>query len=389
MGDLPQLVKQRALACTVCLFSVYSVAYILDSSEWGGLPRDLDVVELWSGAGTTAKAAQEGGLKAAEFDKHRVPGQTDVEGEINEDFTTLTGFKRAVSLVMRLRPGGLLGMGPDCSSFGFSPSSVCQRRPSEGFVGDQKRDCVKHGNLMANAAALFLCLALARDVHFWFENPAGSMIFSYLSVVLNTFARPGTQPAPGKFDHKQSMLTVSYCDRCAYITEDQRATENYYKKYKFMASGAWIQDAMRTCKCGGARHTPLMEDAGLGKKNGRPEHMKKSGEYPISLGRAIVRAWSDRAPGPGPSGSSSSSVSSRSAAGIPRVARAEAVAKPAARRAPRTAGVQVSKTQAPQAKKPRLQQVVEKDEEDEDSDPWSQVGAEDEDSDPWDEVAVA
>ena len=49
----------------------------------------------------------------------------------------------------------------------------------------------------------------------------------------------------------------------------------------------------------------------------------------------------------------------------------------------------MSKTQAPQAKKPRLQQVVEKDEEDEDSDPWSQVGTEDEDSDPWDGVAVA
>lgn len=384
MADLPQLVKQCALACTVCLFSIYTVAYILDSSEWGSLPRDLDVVELWSGAGTTARAAQERGLQAAEFDKYRVPGQTDVPGASNEDFTTLTGFKRAVSLVMRLRPGGLLGMAPDCSSFGFGPSSVCQRRAAGAFAGDQTRDCVKHGNLMANAAALFLCLALARDVHFWMENPAGSMIFSFLSGVLNTFARPGTQPATGKFDHKKSMLKVCYCDRCAYITEEQRATENYYKHFKFLASGAWIQAAMRTCQCGGARHIALMEDVGLGKKNGRPEHMKKSGEYPISLGSAIVQAWSDRVPGPGPSGSSSSS---RSAAGTPRVARAKAVAK--SQLAPRSPGVQVSKTQAGQAKKPRLQQVAEEDKEDEDSDPWSQVGAEDEESDPWDGASVA
>ena len=386
MGNLPQLVRQRALACTVCLFSVHSVAYILDSSEWGNLPRDLDVVELWSGAGTTAKAARERGLRAAEFDKYRIPGQTDVEGVQNEDFTTLTGFKRAVSLVMRLRPGGLLGMGPDCSSFGFGPSSICQRRAAEAFAGDQTRDCVKHGNLMAHAAGLFLCLALARDVHFWMENPAGSMIFSFLSGVLNTFARPGTQPANGKFDHNKSMLKVFYCDRCAYINEDQRATENYFKHFKFLASGAWIQAAMRTCQCGGARHIPLMEDVGLGKRNGRPEHMKKSGEYPISLGRAIVHAWSDRAPGPGHSDSSSSR---QSAAGIPRVARAKAVAKPAVQRAARSPGVQKSRAQAAQAKKPRLQQVAEKDEEDEDSDPWSQVGAEDEESDPWDGVDVA
>ena len=78
--------------------------------------RDLDVVELWSGAGHIAGAARESGHVAAEFDIERIPGHTNVAGPTSEDITTKGGFRRALRLVLRLRAGGLLWMAPLCCS---------------------------------------------------------------------------------------------------------------------------------------------------------------------------------------------------------------------------------------------------------------------------------
>ena len=97
--------------------------------------RDLDVVELWSGAGHIAGAARESGHVAAEFDIERIPGHTNVAGPTSEDITTKGGFHRALRLVSRLRLGGLLWVAPLCCSFVFPNSAKCNRKASN-FGGD-------------------------------------------------------------------------------------------------------------------------------------------------------------------------------------------------------------------------------------------------------------
>jgi hypothetical protein len=98
--------------------------------------RDLDVVELWSGVGSVAKAGRMGNRTCAEFDIDRWPGITDVAGPGQEDILTEFGFRKALHLTQRLRPGGLLWLAPLCSSFAFPDSSRCQRKKGD-FDGNQ------------------------------------------------------------------------------------------------------------------------------------------------------------------------------------------------------------------------------------------------------------
>jgi len=213
------------------------------------------------------------------FDIARSPGVSNVPGQGCEDFTHIDGFQNALKLVMRLRPGGLLAMAPDCSSFGFGPSSLTLRT-SMNFAGDESHEFVRQGNLMAHTAAFFLCLAILREVEAFMENPSGSTIFSFLDGTLKLFRSPGVEP-----------LYTFYGDRCAYLSNEERATQNYKKHYKFLSTGRWIQKAMKLCSCGSVPHEPLMDVDESGRRTGRREHMKRSGQYPPALGQAIVLAW--------------------------------------------------------------------------------------------------
>ena len=104
-------------ACRLVIFG-FTVSTILDSSQWASLPRDLDLAELWAGVGNVALAGRQAGHATCTFEK---------KDDLADDLLTPDGFLRAVTLVMRLRPGGLLGTAPTCSSFGFANSNKCPR----------------------------------------------------------------------------------------------------------------------------------------------------------------------------------------------------------------------------------------------------------------------
>ena len=254
--------------CVITLFGVFTISGVLQDPQFTNLPRDLDCVELWTEAQTLVQAARREGLQAAAFDIQQDPATRDI--------TTCTGFTEALRLVMRLKPGGLLAMAPDCSSFVFAPTSQSGRKRGQ-FEGDASREFVCKGNLQATIAAFFLHVAVARGVEAFLENPSGSMMFSYLAGTLTTLF----------------WMVKAFCDRCRYITAEQRATQNYKKHYKFMATGLWIHTAMQLCTCKG-RHTTLMDTGPNGEVNGKPADMKLSGLYPDALGAALVRAWLGR-----------------------------------------------------------------------------------------------
>ena len=110
-----------ALLPALMLFGIYAVTSVRENPLLSAVPRDLDVLELWSGAATVVPAARQFGLTAREFDKNR--GGMEVE----EDLSSHGGFHHALNLVLRLKPGGLLWMAPVCSSFVFADSSHTKR----------------------------------------------------------------------------------------------------------------------------------------------------------------------------------------------------------------------------------------------------------------------
>ena len=146
----------------------------------GGLPRDLYVVELWSGVGAVARAARKVGAAAQEFDINRVPGATDTDDpELTENILLEAGFLRALSLAMRLRKGGLLWMAPVCASWVFLCISRTKRHKAARYEGNVGCASVRDGNQMACMAALLYSVAFARGVDVVLENPSSSTIFMY------------------------------------------------------------------------------------------------------------------------------------------------------------------------------------------------------------------
>ena len=257
--------------CQSFLVHGLTVAAVLNSHEWMHLPRDLDCVEIFAGVGSIAAAAAEKGLRAAAYDKWRIPGAT----EEAEDILTLQGFRGAIALVMRLVSHGLLWLAPDCSSWGFLNCARCQRSEANGYMGDVTYPKVVAGNSMAESSVFLILLAAARGVKAALENPVGSHFFQYGPVM--------------DMAHSLNMVSA-YTHRCAFSVAP--FGKRYKKKYKFLATSSWIRGVFAACRCPGNVHLKLSSNK-VGKEgrmqtNGIKARLKESGAYPIALGQRVV-----------------------------------------------------------------------------------------------------
>ena len=262
------------------LFGIYTVYDVLRDPSFAALPRDLDVVELWSGVGSLVSAAKASGLQAEGFDIIRVKGVTDVPGEGNEDILTVFGFRKALSLVFRLKPGGLVWCAPVCSSFGFANGINCCRT-ADNAVGDESYKPVAEGNLMAQMAVFFFAVAIYRDVECGIENPASSALFRYIET----------------FMIGVTGVVTGMAHRCAYDKGPYPRIGP--KAYKFLATDRWIEEVNRRCTCpvltdvdgNSVQHQRMMSELKPNKHTGDKQLMSKSAAYPPALGACIVEQW--------------------------------------------------------------------------------------------------
>ena len=258
------------LCATLMIFGM-TVEDVLCNTEWSNSLRNLECVEIFAGVGSVAAAALELKLRAATYDKNRIPGST----EATEDITTQQGFRTAVSLVMRLVPAGLLWLAPDCSSWGYMNASQCKRKASNGYEGDPLYTKVVAGNAMVKATVFLMLLAACRDVRAAMENPLHSTMFRY--------------PLVGQVETALAM-TSAIAYRCAYSSEP--FGKRYLKGYRFLAIGKWIRGVAARCQCPDGAHTPLVTKKigsdGKVKHSGIAKRLKESGAYPLALGRRIV-----------------------------------------------------------------------------------------------------
>ena len=210
-----------------------TVATLLACAHLSGAPRDLDAVEIFSGVGSIAAAAQSQGFAARPFDKYRVMGCTDVDGETSEDMTVKSGFMNAVELVFRLRLGGLLWLAPVCASWIGLNISRTRRSAANMYHGDTTYPKVAQGNVMATACAMLMELAHSRGVELVLENPPCSSIFNFPPIA-----------------RVLQMLSPESCvtHRCAFDRGSPDG-KKLWKKYKFVGSRQWIQHLARPCTC--------------------------------------------------------------------------------------------------------------------------------------------
>ena len=219
------------LCATLTVFGL-TINAVLSSTLWLDLARDLDCVEIFSGVQSVVRAALEKGMRAQGFDKLLDP---------MDDITTPGGFRRAVTLVMRLAPGGLLWLAPVCSSWVFMNSSKCKRTAANGYRGDEGYKPVQLGNIMAEATAFLILLAYRRCCTAAMENPIQSVIFRYgpLQIVVEAL---------------RMVRTITY--RCAFSNAPYG--DRMKKGYCFLAIGEWIKQTSERCRCPGRVHKKLI-----------------------------------------------------------------------------------------------------------------------------------
>ena len=268
--------------------------------------RDLDVVELWSGVGAVVRAARVVGCSAEPFDLHRAPGRTDsANPKFTENIINPDGFVKALELVQRLRPGGLLWMAPVCSSWVFLRMSQTKRRrrnrcgaprlspplrkpqavrrsgwarsDTPRYVGDKTNAAVREGNLMADVATFFYLTALMRNVHAVIENPPGSTLFKY---------------GPLADALKNAPKHTATCSHCVF--SDAPYGMRFGKKFKMTCTSRWILKLARTCKRPNKKHLFCVKakyKGGVRKVTGIVDRLRASASYPRRMGEAIVAAW--------------------------------------------------------------------------------------------------
>ena len=124
-----RLAVLEGLGFDVVLFGL-TITAVLQNPNFISLDRNLHCLEMYMYSGQSshiARAAAAAGRSAAAYDK--LFSSASKEGSPQEafrkyggDITTYEGFFTAVTLTMRLAPGGLLFAAPDCSSFVGWPS---------------------------------------------------------------------------------------------------------------------------------------------------------------------------------------------------------------------------------------------------------------------------
>ena len=267
--------------CSLVIFGL-TVSAVLNSACD---QRDLDVVELWSGVAAIVAAARAAGFTARPFDKFRIKGATDTDDpDTTEDILLEAGFRRALNLVLRVRPGGLVWMAPVCSSWIFLNLKNTKRNKVAGprFGGNLRYLPVRHGNRMAEMAAFLFLVAAARGVHAVIENPAASMMFNY-----EVFAR-----ACGLWS-KRFWAILPHC-RFSTTPFGSRIG----KKFKLMCSHAWVRQLACKCLCPGRKHKQLCTVKDVrGKRTvtGISQALQDSAAYPRNMGIAVIQAWMNKA----------------------------------------------------------------------------------------------
>ena len=233
---------------------------------WPNVKRDIGILELWSGAGNIAKAGRKRGCKVATF---------DVINDTRQDMTTLKGFQIALGLVLRVRKGGLLVMGPPCGSFGWLNSSKCQRGPDNDYMGDESYDKVHSGNLQACIAMFFMRLGKSRGLCTMVENPPASFCWK------RKLVEPVLRGIAG--------LTTVTTYRCGFTCGVTGEEFNFRKPYMFASTAPFVVDIVRKCNCK-EKHDSLVDRA-AGAVTGRNAELQASGAYPMALGVCLVDRW--------------------------------------------------------------------------------------------------
>ena len=163
--------------------------------------RNLDLVDLFAGKARIARWATLAGLHAIAFDK--------LYGE-HMDILTPVGLALIVLLVLRIKVGGLLAAGPQCSSWVWL-SRKTTKRTKKNPHGAKSNQPVLDGNATNSSMALLCYLGSLLSWDWLIEQPQRTLFFEtqMMKAVKETIANVSTCSLNlGSFGHETRKTTV-------------------------------------------------------------------------------------------------------------------------------------------------------------------------------------
>ena len=206
----------------------------------------------------------------------------DVRINSFHNLLTPTGFFIALTIIMRVRKGGVCWFAPPCSSWVWMSRASTGRAESRP-LGNDDRANVRIQNILVSRVTYLLHLCWARGAHFLIEQPASSVMF--LHPVLNKFIQKlgsawhSVTLHMGCYSLEMPKETI-LCGWAPWLYKLERRmtpTERYYMN--------------RTKTKDTATH---WVDKGTGKKRTRGgKDLKSSQSYPMSFGCAHALAYDE------------------------------------------------------------------------------------------------
>jgi len=221
------------------------------------IARTTDSLELFSGERAITNAATRAGLLAFGFDKLDGTGQEN-------NILSKKGFKRALDLVLSIKPGGFLWAAPECSTYVWVSRSKTGRDQFNPD-GDVSRKNIDAANRMVSRLTSLLLVAWTRNVHIFLEQP--------ISSVMN-FLTPLAE-----------FLTscLLFCT-CTWLGAFGCETPKPIKVW------ATVKDVVALKRPRPEDKTTLVKKSN-GRTYGKPDELKQSSAYPIRFGLAVANLY--------------------------------------------------------------------------------------------------
>ena len=245
--------------------------------------RNLDLVDLFAGKARIARWATLAGLHAIAFDK--------LYGE-HMNILTPVGLALIVLLVLRIKVGGLLAAGPQCSSWVWLCRKVTKRSKTNP-LGAKSKQLVADGNATNSSMALLCYLGSLLSWDWLIEQPQSSLFFEtqMMKAVKESIANVSTCYLKlGSFGHATQKVTIlmgtnnivqklkneeQLKDQQAKRPKDSKKTRKKPSKKKAKKPASLVNIRIRT--------------NGTKAVTGKTANLQMSAIYPVQYALAICR----------------------------------------------------------------------------------------------------
>ena len=269
--------------------------------------RNLDVGDFFAGRGRIARVAELVGLRPVALDR---------EYGSHLDLLTPEGLATAICSLLRIVPGGLLFMGPQCSSWVWMCRSQTKRSAANPY-GNLEMPAVIDGNRLNEICALLCAIASMLGVLWVIEQPGSSLFFhtKLMRTIINKENAYQRHVPMSQFGHEsqKSTLLVGVADFLSDLGKERKqkigiqsvakvknpktkAKSAPRKKTKAQSvprkKAAGKATAKAKAKTATSSHVKLAKVTTRGGKKqvtGNKVALKNSQVYPVQFAVAVVR----------------------------------------------------------------------------------------------------